>query len=108
MKDTIKSNKANGFYLEFSNGNKISVIWGHGSYSDNHDWMPKSGDIVEAYEALIPTPTTTVETMVSCPDKLYRKLQRKFPESANGNIFSYLTVGQLLEMLAILNKPVTN
>ena len=35
---TFVSFRENGIHLNFPNGVGLSVIWGYGSYSENHDW----------------------------------------------------------------------
>ena len=76
MKEKAFNNfKHNGVHLSFPNGNMISTIWGRGSYSDNYDGTGDTGGFLNDYQTFMES--DTVEIMVDCSDKLFKKLQKR-------------------------------
>jgi hypothetical protein len=71
--------------VAFENGWSLSIIWGTGTYSDNHDawWMVAEDDFTETPER--------VETMVLFKD-----------EAAMADPYGYLDADQLHELLSLM------
>ena len=85
-------------HLRFPNGNWISTTWASGSYSDNYgsnrSW---SGQFVRME-------SDTCEIMVECPDKLHRKIWKKYGEGTDNSVLGYLNIKQWAEIVTILSK----
>ena len=86
----------NKIQLTFPNGNRLSTIWGHCSYSDNYDegWFDKFMD------------SDTCEVMVlKAPDRLVKKIHKKYDkESDGGSVIGYLTMDKWLDIVRMLSK----
>lgn len=82
------------FHLNFLNGNTISCVFAGGTYSDEYD-----NDFRDApfYNS------NTIEIMFSCPDKLKKKILKKYNESDEDPI-GYLTIDKWLEIVNLLAK----
>lgn len=74
----------NGVKLRFPNGNEISTIWGRGSYSENK--------YLESYQTFLGS--NTVEVMISCGDRLHKRLHKKF--EGDGSVIGYLDINDWL------------
>lgn len=102
------NHKINGVYLKFPNGNGLSSVWGSGTYSDNYDYEVRDSLNELDYEKTFKIPnqegSDTVEVMPHCSELVMKLLEAKFPDNANGSIFSYLTFTQWLEIVNILNE----
>ncbi len=84
----------NAVQLRFPNGNALSTVWGYGTYSDNND--------VEGFDVFMDS--DTVEIMVlDCPDKLLKKIERKF-DFAGDSVKGYLNIKEWLEIVKMLSK----
>lgn len=87
------------FHLNFPNGNYLSTIWGAGTYSDEHD-----RDIFGTLREDRPVfNSNTVEVMFTCPDKLKKKILKKYNDGDSDPI-GYLTLPQWIEIVNLLNK----
>ena len=96
------AHRPNGVYLQFPNGNALSTVWDVGTYSDNHE----HGNLfnMKTFNDRIEEGSDTVEVMPHCGELVMKLLRAKFPDNDDGNIFTYLTFPQWLEMVNILNK----
>lgn len=107
MKDTkaFSNFKHNGIHLTFPNGNAISTIWGAGSYSDNHDYNlnNESGDGVRGYHTFMQSDTCGI-MILSCPDKLLKKIIEKYNEDYDSPVIEHITMSQWLEIIKLLSK----
>lgn len=76
-----------GFWITFENGYKVSVQWGSGSYSDNHN----------RFDSVIPNDSTTAEIAAwdTIADEWYR------PEGWDDDVKGYCTPD---EVAAFINK----
>ena len=95
--------KHNAIHLTFPNGNRISTIWGYGTYSDNHD----RPDLDRESDASLPFNTfmdsDTVEIMVlEAPEKLLKKINKKYGDG--DTVCGYLTMKEWLEVIRLLSK----
>ncbi len=95
---SFKNSKHNGIQLKFPNGNWISTIWGAGSYTENHDYTESK--IPFGYETFLES--DDVEIMVDCPEKLSKKIHKKY--DGDGSVIGHLTITQWLEILNLLAK----
>jgi hypothetical protein len=99
MKNKAFNNwKHNAIHLTFPNGNSLSTTWGYGTYSDNYDnW---SDNVFRKFMS-----SDTVEVMIlKAPEKLVKKIYKKYDENRNGNIIGFLTMEQWLEVVKMLSK----
>jgi len=89
----------NAIHLTFPNGNKLSTIWGVGTYSDNHDLDMKLG--IDMWSKFLDS--NTCEVMIQeAPEKLIKKINKKF--DGDGSVIGYLTMIQWLEIVKMLSK----
>lgn len=107
----------NGVLLKFTNGNKISTVWGVGTYADNqykYSLMPQLSNFPAEREKqleqwlkkrteLLPEGSNTAEVMPFCSKKLYKQLEVMFPDQENGGVFTYLSMEDWLKMVNFLN-----
>lgn len=107
MEKTKKAKKAfsnwrgGAFYLNFPNGNGLSTTFAAGSYSENygsHDYNTWKGFSKGAIES------NTVEVMIDCPDKLHKKLHKKYSGDGDNTVLGYLDQKQWLEIVVALAK----
>ena len=93
----FKNWRHNAIHLTFPNGNGISVVWGAGSYSDNHDTW-ECNDFQNFMES------DTVEIMIlNAPDKLYKEIRKKY-EFEDDNVKGWVSITEWLEILNLLAK----
>lgn len=93
--------KHNALHLNFPNGNKLSTIWGRGSYTDNHDFtFDESGNIKDFWTFI---GSNNVEIMFTCDKKLEKKILKKFNDGDDQPI-GYLTILQWVEIVKMLSK----
>jgi len=95
----IKNWRVGAFHLDFENGNHVSTTFAPGSYSDNYD-MDYKGPPVEFGRVNPPIESSNVEMMITCSDKLLRKLEKKYNE---GGQQPFARIG-IMEMLDIINQ----
>ena len=95
----INNHKRNGVYIELSDEVKLSCVYGKSTYSDNRDL---EGD----YEEEAP-PSKTIEVMVTAPEKLHKKIFKKYEEFDTGdNILAYLPLNDYLQVVEMCRKYV--
>lgn len=102
MKKAFENLKHNCLHLNFPNGNSISTIWGPGSYSENHDAFDDPNEFIAKYKTFMDS--NDVEVMISCPDKLYKRIARKYNEGSDNSVIGYLNITQWLEILKLISK----
>lgn len=91
--------RGGAFYLKFPNGNELSTTFAAGSYSENYDEDYRSWQSLEK-----PVESNTVEIMVlKCPDKLYKKIYKKYGEEGN-SVIGYLSMDKWLEIIKLLSN----
>lgn len=105
----MKANKEKSFnnwghnklHLTFPNGNRLSTIWGYGTYSDNHD----AGDTIDGVSAFQTFMSSdTVEIMIlEAPEKLIKKIQKKY-DFEDDSVKGYLTMAEWLDIVKMLSK----
>ncbi|HDY68414.1 MAG TPA: hypothetical protein ENH85_11560 [Candidatus Scalindua sp.] len=95
--------KSNAFHLSFPNGNAISTTWDGGSYSDNYDKWLRADFIKDKEGKLNDMPSKNVEIMFSCPDKLAKRIEKKYNDGEPQPI-GYLSVEKWLEIVNLLAK----
>jgi hypothetical protein len=94
--------KHNALHLNFPNGNKLSTIWGRGSYTENHDFtFDESGNIKDFWTFI---GSNNVEIMFACDKKLEKKIFKKFIYDSQP--IGYLTILQWVEIVKMLSKEV--
>ena len=98
------NSKHNGIKLTFPNGNCISTIWGIGTYSENYDYKANSTyeDFTEGYRTFMGSDTCEI-MILNCPDKLYKKIHRKFG-SVDNSVIGYVSMKDWLEIIKLLSK----
>lgn len=90
--------RPNAFHLNFQNGNHLSTTWAPCSYSDNYDRdFPENPKLHHNF------PSNRVEIMFTCPDKLKKKIIKKFNEG-NDDPIGYLNITQWAEIVTLLSK----
>lgn len=100
IKKAFTNWRGGAFYLKFPNGNSLSTTFAASSYSDNHSL--NSLDSWRSIEK--PVESDTVEIMINqCPEKLYKKIYKKYGDGSN-SVIGYLTMQQWLEIVALLSK----
>lgn len=96
----FNSSQKGKFQIKFSNGVGVSVIWGAGSYSDNHDAFMKDGQLDQTKlmgTDLEPCESTTAEVMITV-DPSGKAV--RFIEAHHGqNPAGYLTPEQVIDIL---------
>lgn len=95
--------RAGAFYLSLPNGNHISTTWAGGSYSENHYERPR--EVTGHYGSLEPSvDSDTVEVMVTCGEKLLKRLEKKLNEGCS-QPFAYLKFDDWLYLVnAVANE----
>jgi len=89
----------NAIHLTFPNGNKLSTIWGVGTYCDNYN-LDRDFN-VDMFSTFLDS--NTCEVMIQkAPDKLIKKINKKF--NGDGSVIGYLTMSQWLEIIKMLSK----
>ncbi len=88
--------RANAISLRFPNSNWISTIWDGGSYTENHDKFVDSPHREEFMDS------DDVEVMISCPDKLHKRIHKKF--DGDRSVIGHLTMPQWLEIIRLISK----
>jgi hypothetical protein len=83
----------NHIYITFPNGNRISCMWGIGSYTEN---------ATGRYENFMKSETCEIKIM-SAPEKLIKKIQKKYGDPTD-SVIGYVTVTQWLEILNMLRR----
>ena len=81
----------NGVHLNFPNGNRVSMIWGAGSYTDNYNVTSSFKDFESAYITFMQS--NNVEVLVNCSSRLLKRLEKKFNDE---NPFKRLTIEEWL------------
>lgn len=89
--------RAGAFKLRFPNGNVISTTCASGSYSDNHDNSALNWRTLDN-----PVESNTVEIMIDCPEKLHKKIHKKY--DGDGSIIGYLPIEKWVEIVQLLAK----
>lgn len=92
---SFAAGKANHFVLNFPNGNRISSIWGWGSYTENYN-VGDIGDVLKTMNE--PMSSNDVEVMVDCSKELFKKLQRRY--KTTNTVFGYININQWLKLVA--------
>ena len=91
----------NSVHLTFPNGNKLSTIWGCGSYSENHSlFLNKDG--INNYEKFLDSDTCEIMIMTA-PDELIKKIHKKY-NTSDDSVIGYLTMTQWLDIVKMLSK----
>ena len=88
---SFKCHALNKVQLTFPNGNWVSTIWGSYTYSDNYD--------VDGYN--IPMESDTCEIMFTCPEKLEKKILKKY---GGGQPIGYLKIEDWLKIIKLLSN----
>lgn len=92
-------------HLNFPNGNHISTTWARiYTYSDNYNLdvdYSKPRPIGDRIDPIVES--DTVEIMVSCGDKLKKKILKKYNEGHEQPI-GYLPITQWVEIINLLAK----
>lgn len=90
--------KHNAIHLTFPNGNRLSTVWGVGTYSDNHN----EGWDIDSYRKF--RQSDTVEIMIlNAPEKLIKKIQKKY-DFVDDSVKGYLTMTEWLDIIKMLSK----
>ena len=85
------NHRINGVSLTFPNGNRLSTIWGRGSYTENHDFT--TGDVIKDFSEPIKEGSNTVEIMIThAPDKLVKKIHRKLAPNSEDSVIGWLSM----------------
>lgn len=87
---------ANRFHFTFPNGNHISVVWGSGTYSDNHDARDYLNDRTKFRTS------NTVEVMFDCGKVKQNKVYKHF--KTEGQPLGHLTMKQFIWLFNELSK----
>ncbi len=93
--------RAGRFHLNFPNGNQISTVWGSGTYSDNHDDSQDSDFLLGRQKNSPVFDSSTVEIMFTAPDKLTKKILKKYSDGS-GQPIGYLPQDKWLEIVNLL------
>lgn len=91
------------FHLNFPNGNNISCVFGEGTYSDEYDSNAESDYLLKMTNERPVFNSDTIEIMFTCPDKLRKKILKKYNEGASDPI-GYLPIDKWLEIVNLLAK----
>jgi hypothetical protein len=74
---TFANWRTGAIHLNLPNGNHISTTWAPYSYSDNYDLSPE--EVAVTYTRINPIiESDTVEMMITCGEKLLKKLEKKY------------------------------
>lgn len=92
--------RANGFHLNFPNGNSISTIWGYGAYCENHFKDMGSDDVIGELTKFVPSEDCEV-MVLNCSDRLLKRLKKKFDAD---NPFGYLSISDWLYIVNAVAK----
>ena len=90
------NHRENGVLLTFTNGNQLSTIWGGGTYCENYNKWREIGKLIEEG-------SNSAEVLVSCGDKLKKRLHRKF-DAVDSSIIGYLDINQWLYIVNAIAK----
>ena len=110
MSKAFKNWRHGAFHLNLPNGNHISTTWASYSYSDNYDNYSLQEPEDRKYKSDRISPAVesdTVEVMVTCGDKLLKKLEKKLNSGYN-QPFGYLTFDQWLYLVNAVAKEIKN
>lgn len=92
----INNHKQNGTFIEFKNGNSISIIWGVGTYSDNYN------ESFDKYQENLSS--TNVEIMPDANEKVIKAIKRKYNGDSENSVIGRVSLEDLVEILVILKK----
>jgi len=93
--------RAGALKLDFPNGNSISTTFASGSYSDNYNLSLDKWNEPLGKDNIITS--NTCEMMVSCGDKLHKRLERKF-DCENIGVFPHMTIENWLYITNKVSK----
>lgn len=92
--------KHNAIHLTFPNGNALSTVWGYGNYCDNYDVDNWS---IESFRTFMQSDTCEI-MILDAPEKLTKKIHRKYHASDDNSVIGYLTMEQWLDIVKMLSK----
>lgn len=92
------------FHLNFPNGNHLSTVWASGTYTENHDNELEYELLLKKTNARPVFDSDTVEIMFSCPEKLEKKILKRYNDGV-GQPIGYLPQDKWLEILKLLSNP---
>lgn len=90
--------RAGAFHLNFPNGNYLSTTFAPCSYSDNYNQRFPVGE-----RLFVPMKSDTCEIMFDCPEKLKKKILKKYNEG-DGDPVGYLSIKHWAEIVNLLSK----
>ena len=95
----------NRFHFTFPNGNHISVVWGYGSYSDNHDadllFQGKGiEDIKKVWQSFFNS--NTCEVVFDCEKRTAKRVAKHF--KTDENPLGYLVMKDFVWLFNELSK----
>jgi len=98
----FKNLRHNKIHLTFPNGNAVSIIWSSGSYTENHNFEGTTEDKY-GYDTFMESDTCEI-MILNAPDKLYKKIHRKYNTESGNSVIGWLKITQLVEILSLLSK----
>ena len=91
------------FHLNFPNGNQISTVFGEGTYSEEHDSHAFTDYLLKRTDERPVFNSATCEIMITCPDKLLKKILKKYNEGDCQPI-GYLPIDKWVEIIKLISK----
>lgn len=98
------------FFLHFPNGNRVSTIFGAGSYTENYDEeYPTKLEGDNLYRLW---QSNDVEIMVSCSKQLHTEIHKKYnkqyEEGSDDSVIGGLEILDWIEIISMVSSEVRN